>query len=170
MKNPSATLYLFSGLPATGKSTLAKALAGRRGAVYLRIDTVEQALRDLCALRVEGEGYRLSYRLALDNLRLGLSVVADCCNPIELTRQEWMDTARQAGARVVCIEVRCSDRAEHRRRAEGRSAEVSRLRLPSWEEIQARSWEPWTTPRVLVDTAGRSIEDSIMDLMESLAE
>lgn len=52
----------------------------------MRIDTVEQAIRDLCDFNVEGEGYRLSYRIAADNLKLGISVVADSCNPIDLTR------------------------------------------------------------------------------------
>ena len=39
-------LIAFAGLPATGKSTLARALAETRGGLYLRIDTIEQALRD----------------------------------------------------------------------------------------------------------------------------
>ena len=75
MKNP--TLYIFSGLPATGKSTLAELLARRVGAAYVRIDTIEQALRDLCSVDVQGEGYRLAYRLAADNLRLAGRVILD---------------------------------------------------------------------------------------------
>lgn len=39
-------LYIFSGLPGTGKSTLAQYLAKTLGAVYLRIDTIEQAMKD----------------------------------------------------------------------------------------------------------------------------
>ncbi len=60
----SPILYIFSGLPGSGKSTLAKRLARLHNAAYLRIDTVEQALRDLCEVPVQGEGYRLSYRVA----------------------------------------------------------------------------------------------------------
>ena len=38
-------LIIFSGLPGSGKSTIARALARRLRAVYLRIDTIEQAIR-----------------------------------------------------------------------------------------------------------------------------
>ena len=44
------------GLPGSGKSTLASVLARETGAVYIRVDTLEQALRDLCSVGVEGEG------------------------------------------------------------------------------------------------------------------
>ncbi|WP_323055028.1 AAA family ATPase, partial [Brucella intermedia] len=38
-------LIILGGLPASGKSTIAQALAVRIGACYLRVDTVEQAIR-----------------------------------------------------------------------------------------------------------------------------
>src|SRR5438105_2789222 len=128
MKTP--TLYIISGLPASGKSTLAQLLAGHLGATYVRIDTFEQALRDLCSIDVQGEGYRLAYRVAADNLRLGISVVADSCNPIELTRREWERAAGDAGAQYVNIEVVCSDFREHRRRVETRQSTVLELPPP----------------------------------------
>ncbi|MFE5683837.1 AAA family ATPase [Streptomyces sp. NPDC056512] len=37
-------LIVIGGLPGTGKSTLARLLAARIGAVHLRIDTIEQAI------------------------------------------------------------------------------------------------------------------------------
>ena len=86
---PAPMLFVFAGLPGSGKTTLAQHLAADLPAVHLRIDTIEQALRDLCEFDVQGEGYRLAYRVAADNLRLGLNVVADSCNTIELTRREW---------------------------------------------------------------------------------
>ena len=65
-----AILFIFSGLPAVGKSTFAKSVVKHFGAAYLRIDTIEQGLKDLCRINVEGEGYQLAYRMAVNNLQL----------------------------------------------------------------------------------------------------
>ena len=43
----SAALIALGGLPGVGKSTLATSLARRIGAVHLRIDTIEQAMRNV---------------------------------------------------------------------------------------------------------------------------
>ena len=163
------TLFIFSGLPGAGKTTLGKRLAADLPAVYLRVDTIEQALRDLCSLQVEGEGYRLAYRIAADSLRLGLSVVADSCNPIELTRREWEATAKAAGASAVNIEVVCSDAAEHRRRVEARSNSVAGLILPTWDDVVAREYHSWTGPRVTIDTADAEPDESFEKLRTLLS-
>ena len=72
-------LIVFGGLPGTGKTTLARAFAQERQATYLRIDTVEQALRSsgIVGDDVGPAGYMVAYALAEENLRLGRIVVAD---------------------------------------------------------------------------------------------
>src|SRR5262249_18356962 len=162
------TLYVFAGLPGSGKTTLSQLLAQRIGATHLRIDTIEQALRDLCALDVQGEGYRLSYRVAADNLRLGLDVIADSCNPIELTRNEWRRVALAARARSIDIEVVCSDPAAHRARVEGRTSTVSGLRLPTWKEVEDREYHAWTRDRIVIETAGRSSSTCFAELCDRI--
>lgn len=161
-------LYIFSGLPGSGKSTLAQFVANQFEAVYLRVDTIEQALREIYSVNVTSEGYHLAYRIATDNLRLGLSVVADSCNPIELTRREWEQAAREAESDYVNIEVICSDVGEHRARVETRASEVSGLKLPTWNEVQSREYEDWTVDRVVVDTAGRSEAECASELLSEL--
>ncbi|AXN34208.1 AAA family ATPase [Vibrio coralliilyticus] len=161
-------LYIFSGLPASGKSTLAQHLAQHTSSMYVRIDTVEQGLRDLCSFKVEGEGYRLSYRIIEDNLRLGISAIADSCNPIELTRREWCDVATSVDARFVDIEIWCSDKEEHKHRVQTRPNTVKNLVLPNWEQVENRYYEAWPDDVIRIDTAGKSIEQAFTELLDKL--
>lgn len=163
------TLYIFSGLPGSGKSTLSQWLAVQIGAAYVRVDTIEQGLREVCSVDVRGEGYRLAYRVAADNLRLGVSVVADSCNPIELTRREWERVAGENGARYVNIEVVCADRREHRKRVETRLSTVPGLRLPTWRDVTERDYEEWTVDRVVVETSGRSERECLEELLAKIS-
>ncbi|MBE8477248.1 AAA family ATPase [Streptomyces justiciae] len=164
-------LIVVGGLPASGKTTLSRLLAARIGAVHLRIDTIEQAVvrSGLAAHPVGPVGYVVGYALAEEHLRQGLTVVAESVNPLAVTRDAWRDAALRAGAEVVEVEVRCSDRAEHRRRVATRSVDVPGLPLPGWEEIVGREYEPWERARVVVDTAGQAPEESLAVLLTAVA-
>src|ERR1700730_8128564 len=93
-------LIVFGGLPGTGKTTLARAFAQRRRATYLRIDTIEQALRssEMLAGDVGPAGYMVAYALAEANLRLDGIVVADSVNPVAITRDAWRKVAAVAAS------------------------------------------------------------------------
>jgi len=164
------TLYIFSGLPGVGKTTLAKELAYYCKAALLRIDTVEQGIRDLCSFEVQGEGYRLSYRLAKDNLKIGNSVIADSCNPVQLTRKEWQEAATSVGADFINIEVICSDRQILKKRIETRFSDIPNLNLPSWQEILQREYHQWNEAHLIVDTANKSVEDCHKELINAIRE
>lgn len=153
-------LIAFGGLPAVGKSVLAKSLAERIGAVHLRIDTIEQAMRNV-GFEVSGpEGYLAARDLAEDNLRIGHTVIVDSVNPLEITRNYWRETAARLKVELVEIEVICSDEREHRERVESRVSDIPDLVLPTWQQVLDRRYEPWKTAHV-VDTAGRALEDTL---------
>ena len=163
-------LFIFSGLPVSGKSTLAKLIAKKYNAVYLRIDTVEQGLRDLCNLDMQGEGYRLSYRIASDNLNLAHNVVADSCNPIILTRREWEDVAEKNNSIFVNIQILCSDKEEHKKRVETRDVEIFGLKSPTWEDIENREYHSWDRERIIIDTAGKTGKESFEELNHKITQ
>ena len=149
-------LIVFSGLPGTGKSTLARQLTQTMRAVYLRLDTVEAALVN-ADISVIAQGYMVLYALAQDNLTLGLPVVADCVNPLPVTREAWHNVAQNCSRRCVDIEVICSDAAEYRRRVEDRHNDegnhVGAWKPPTWSRVGVHDYQPWTTPHLQLDTA-----------------
>ncbi len=147
-------LFIFSGLPGVGKSTVAREVAKRLKAVYVRADTIEQAMRDCMPdYEVTREGYEIAYAVAAENLALGLRVVADSVNPFNITRDAWRNIAISQGKEFMDIEVICSDTTEHRRRVEQRVSDIPGLKLPTWDETVSRQYEPWTMERLVIDTA-----------------
>lgn len=88
---------IFGGLPGCGKSTIAQRLAGQINALYLRVDSIEQAIRSTGILspdpEIEPAGYMAIYRFAADNLCLGHCVIADSVNPLEITRSAYREVA-----------------------------------------------------------------------------
>jgi len=162
-------LIIFSGLPGSGKSTLATAVARRYSAVHIRIDTIEQAMRD-AGHEVDVGGYLVGYAMAKDNLRLGQTVVADSVNPIPETRDAWRDIGITAGVQTFEIEVICGDPGEHQKRVEHRLPDIVNLQLPSWTDVQARDYQSWNRAVIKLDTAGRPVDDCVAELMSKLPQ
>jgi predicted kinase len=157
----------LSGLPGVGKTTIAREFCRATGAVHLRADSIEQALRD-AGWTVESEGYRVAYAVAEDNLSLGRIVVADCVDPWPLTRREWRAVAQRAGVRFLAVEIVCSDAGEHRRRVESRVADIPGQTLPTWSDVLERDYRPRDDERLVIDTARFDVSTSVSLIRSAL--
>ena len=163
---PDPLLIVFGGLPGTGKTTIARELTRRLAASYLRIDTIEQRLREAGLEVVGATGYVIANALAAENLLIGRTVIADCVNPVAASRNGWRDTARRCSAQLIEIELICSNVAEHRRRVESRDVDVSGHKQPTWDDIVNRAYEPWDREHLVLDTAADGV-DRLTDRAEA---
>lgn len=163
-------LIVFGGLPGVGKTTIARELARQIGAAWIRIDSIENAIRrsGRHAGPMDDTGYRAAYAVAEDNLRVGRTVIADSVNPLPVTRDAWRAVGRRAGVPVMEVEVICSDAAEHRRRVERRVTDFPGWTL-TWQDVLDRDYRTRDGDPIVLDTAHASAEDHVAGLRARLA-
>ncbi|MBP2445590.1 AAA family ATPase [Rhizobium leguminosarum] len=163
-------LIIFGGLPGSGKTTLARALAKRLGAVHVRVDTIEQAIKasGVPSRDVGPAGYVVAYGVAEDNLTLGRMVIADSVNSLQITRDAWLAVSARSAVTAVEIEVICSDKIEHRRRVETRKTDVEGLVKPTWQETVDRVYDYWGQRPIVVDTAAKEVQEIVDALIARL--
>jgi predicted kinase len=113
-------------------------------------------------------GYRVAYAVAEDNLRLGLTVIADSVNPVSLSRDAWLRAANRAQVTAVEVEIECSDQQEHRRRIEERFGDLPGLPALTWQDVAAREYHLWPREHLVIDTAGRTVDQCVAMLRAAL--
>jgi predicted kinase len=162
-------LIVFAGLPGVGKTTVSKEVARRLKAAHLRIDVVEQAiLETLPSADVGPGGYMVCGALARANLDLGTTVVIDAVNALLASRVAWRLIAERAAARLLEVELFCSDREEQRRRLESRQLDLPNHRPPSWSSVVCRPYEDWDRPRLRLDTSRLSQNEAVAEILSAI--
>jgi predicted kinase len=167
-----ARLIVFAGLPASGKSSIARELAVQTGAVWLRVDSMNRAIwsSGTAPADLQDWTYRAAQAVATDNLKLGHDVIADCVNGWKGAKDIWQAAANQAKAQVAWVEITCSDVIEHRRRVETRTTDLPGLPLPDWDAVVGRDYQPWDGDHLVIDTANRSLAETVAAVLIALKE
>ncbi len=165
-------LVVISGLPGSGKSAVAVALAKQLEAVHLSVDPVEDALLGVGLPRdwTTGVAAYEAVRIAAEtNLSLGRTVVVDAVNDSEPARETWRTAATSTGAPLTFIVLTLTDRTEHRRRLERRTRGFVNLPEPTWDEVETRAQasEPWSGDYQSVD-AGGSVSQVVLAVLERI--
>jgi predicted kinase len=168
-------LVVISGLPGTGKSAVAAALAQRAGAVHLSVDPIEDALlgAGLSPGWETGVAAYEAVRAAAElNLALGRCVVVDAVNDSEPARDTWRVAAANAGADLSFVVLTLDDQEEHRRRLEGRRRNLAHVAEPSWDDVIARAaaYEPWPDGAFLRMDAQRPLDELVRELVDHVGE
>ena len=171
------TLTVVGGLPAVGKTTVCREVLSlrvqarpqSRPPTWLRIDSIEQALRDSGEMlpgMPAGAGYYAAAAVARDVLASGGDVLVECVNPLPITRRLWEETASAVDARFLTVELICSDVAEHRRRARQRAGDIEGLEPPTWQEITHRDYAPWPEADLRLDTARLTVTEAARAIVD----
>lgn len=152
-------LIIFSGLPGTGKSTLAETLGQELGIPVFAKDWLEATLvRNGLNPIVESKppksvGYELLTTLAERQLRLGQSVILDSVAGSQNIRNTWHQLSEQYGAHWRVIECICLDEFLHRARLQDRKRNIPGWHELEWLEVERvkRSYLPWEGERLVLD-------------------
>jgi predicted kinase len=168
----SPTLIVLSGLPGSGKSTVAEGLSRTLSIPLFSVDPIEAAMwrGGLSKDQTGIAAYDVAIALADEHLRLGHSVIVDAVNPIEAPRAAWRSLAATYRAEMKIIECVCADEAVHRQRIEARVRNIAGMPEVSWARAQRRraEYEAWTDARLTLDTSAKSADQLIAEALNYL--
>jgi predicted kinase len=183
---PPAMLVMMCGLPATGKSSLAKEIARRTGFEVISSDVVRKEMAGISPEEHRYEEYRggiysadataLTYDALLDRARplllAGQSVILDASFLRRDQRRAAGRLARETGAQFACVYLAARD-AEIRRRIERRVREGTDPSDARWEiyrEQKRRFQRPSEVPGVRRITAevSRTVATQATGVVEAL--
>lgn len=178
-------LLVTMGMPASGKTTLARALAGRLALVHLSSELVRKQLIGMRPLAHRTDGnerglysratsrrtYAMLRRAAARWLRRGQSVVLDATHGHPAERAALRQLARRTGACFMVILCRADEQVVRGRLA-ARATDTQRTseaRLELWPALKAAFVEPTDLPDALVVDTTQPVNCALDGVMSALA-
>lgn len=141
-------LVIFSGLPGTGKSTLAKQLARELHWPLLCVDDIIGEIPENAGIPFWDSRVRVLLDVVQTQLEIGLDVIVESVF-MNMDRHHAQELARKYQARFLPIYVFISDEQVWKDRVTTRYNELNDKDVATWERIQHqrerfREWEPET--------------------------
>ena len=162
-------LIVFSGLPGTGKSTIAEMLGRELSIPVFAKDWLEATLlRSRLTPTLEDKplgfvAYELLAILAERQLMLNQSVILDSVAGRQGIRAQWHQLAGQYKAGWRVIECVCSDENLHRSRLSGRQRGIPGWHELEWADVQKAKqiYEPWEEEHLVLDMVN-AVDENIL--------
>lgn len=161
------TLVIFSGLPGTGKSSLANRLARELRWPLLRIDDVAGNVPENADYRFWDEKILELLTIVEAQLELGVSIIADSVF-MGADRFHAQEIARKHGALFRPVYCFVSDESLWEKRVTERSETLVDPAVATWERIQhQRQWfAPWQPGTGLFVDAVEPVEQNYARVRE----
>jgi predicted kinase len=149
-------VIVISGLPGSGKSTVAENLAKKLAVPVLSVDPIESAIIKSGIAKSSETGlaaYLVAEALASEQLNLGISVIIDAVSAVREARNMWRILLNKYKARLLIIEC-VLDKELHKKRIALRIRNMHGIPEVTWDDVENRHKEylPWEDERLVVDT------------------
>lgn len=157
-------LIIFTGLPGTGKSSIAEMVGQTLGCPVFAKDWLEATLRRSGLVENTGyAAYELLTTLAKRQLRLGQSAVLDSVASITAVREQWRTLAQTHQADWRVIECVCSEQTLHKMRLAERQRNIPGWHELTWADVVRVQgyFAPWAEERLVLD-AKRPFAENLM--------
>ena len=151
-------IIVLSGLPSSGKSTIAEGIAAKLSIPLLSVDPIESAVIQAGTAKSFEAGlaaYLVARALAAEQLKAGNSVIIDAVNAEEEGKNIWRSLAKDFKLQLTVIETSLKDTDEHRRRVESRVRGMHGISEVTWDEVVERRkvYTEWKEPILKLDSS-----------------